>query len=102
MPNTTSFESKHGTIYVDVEERSGGTTRGGEEKNIPAMKKFEDAMGSVQSVANSVIDTLKNLVETPDEVQIKLGVRFSGEVGAIIAKAKTDANLDITLTWKKK
>jgi hypothetical protein len=41
------------------------------------------------------------LVEPPDEVAVEFGVKMTVETGAVIAKASTDANFKINLTWKK-
>ena len=36
----------------------------------------------------------------PDEVQVKFGLKVSGEANWWVAKAATEGNLEVTLTWK--
>lgn len=44
---------------------------------------------------------LEKVRETgPDEVEVKFGIKVSGTMNWLIAKAATDGNFEITLTWK--
>lgn len=36
----------------------------------------------------------------PDEVEVKFGVKVTGGANWLIAKAATEGNFEITLTWK--
>jgi len=47
------------------------------------------------------LQQLRSLAEPPDEVAVEFGVKMNAETGAIIAKASTEANFKINLTWKK-
>jgi hypothetical protein len=37
---------------------------------------------------------------SPDEVQVKFGVKVTGTANWIIARASTDANFEVSLSWK--
>jgi hypothetical protein len=51
--------------------------------------------------AEGVLHQLRSLAEPPDEVAVEFGVKMSAETGAVIAKASTEANFKISLSWKK-
>ena len=41
------------------------------------------------------------MVDDPNEIQFEFGIGFSATAGAVIAKAGAEANIKVTLTWKK-
>jgi hypothetical protein len=92
------------TIWVEVDEpeRSGvkPVSRSGEvvEK---AKQTFSAALDNVKPIAETIIDKLRNLSDSPDEVEVKFGLKMNAEAGAIIAAAGVEANYEITLKWKK-
>ncbi|MFF4508323.1 CU044_2847 family protein [Streptomyces sp. NPDC001401] len=56
-----------------------------------------DAVGPAIEAARSVLNRVSGL--RPDNVQVKFGVKVNGTANWIIAKAATEANFEITLTW---
>lgn len=48
--------------------------------------------------AKVVLDTVRAI--GPDEIEVKFGIKVSGQANWIVAKAATEANFEITLTWK--
>lgn len=48
--------------------------------------------------ARDVLDRVKAL--SPAEVEVKFGIKVSGEAGWIVAKTAGEANFEVTLTWK--
>ncbi len=62
---------------------------------------FESALQTVRSAAEGILNQLRLLQQPPDEVAVEFGVKMSAEAGAVIAKASTEANFKINLTWKK-
>lgn len=62
---------------------------------------FSEAMARIKPMANQLIGTLKGLAETPDTVAVKFGLKLSAGAGVIVAKASTEANFEVSLTWKK-
>lgn len=47
--------------------------------------------------AKAVLEKLKEI--TPDEVEVKFGVKVTGEANWVVAKAATEGNFEITLNW---
>jgi hypothetical protein len=58
-----------------------------------ARSSFEDAMRTIRPVIESACKALAGL--SVSEAELTLGVKFSGEVGIILAKSTLDATLQI-------
>lgn len=58
------------------------------------------ALSGVRQAATQVLETVRSVAVPPDSCEITFGVKLSGSVGAIIAKASTEANFTIKLVWK--
>jgi hypothetical protein len=48
--------------------------------------------------AREVLDQVREL--TPDGVQIKFGVKVTGTANWLVAKAATEGNFEVTLSWQ--
>ena len=56
----------------------------------------------VRHNANAFMKKLKELSNTPNQVEMSLGLTAMGEVGDFaVAKAGTEANYTVKLTWKR-
>ena len=105
MNKLIEFESEFGTITIESEETSRSGTRnfsagGGTAEK--AKEKFEQSINVLQSVSKSIIGQLNDVKDTlkPDEIEIKVGLKFTAEAGAFIAKTSAEGNLEITIKWK--
>jgi hypothetical protein len=65
-----------------------------------AGQTFEQALGTIKAVAGAVVEQVRGLAESPDEVAVEFGVTLTGGVNAFVASAGADATLSVTLTWK--
>jgi hypothetical protein len=50
------------------------------------------------AAARVVLDQARAMA--PDSVQVKFGVKVTGTANWLVAKAATEGNFEITLTWK--
>ena len=102
-----------GTMLVEVDEPESSaesTTRGGVIKAARptgevvegAKKTFEDAIDKIKPAAQAIIDKLRELRDTPDEISVEFGIKLSAEAGAFIASAGVEANYKVSLKWTKK
>ena len=57
------------------------------------------AVGPALAAAQVVVEKARQA--TPDNVSVKFGIKVSGESNWWIAKASTEGNFEITLTWNK-
>ena len=90
-------------------ELDDGTTVGFEVE--PTGQEFQNAspdevFGKIAKAVQPAIDGALVVLEkvkkaAPDEVEIKFGVKASGDVNWLVARAATEGNFEITLTWKR-
>jgi hypothetical protein len=55
------------------------------------------AVGPAVEAAKAVLEKVKEI--KPDGVEVKFGVKITGEANWVVAKAATEGNFEITLTW---
>ena len=73
----------------------------GQQVVVRAQTSFAEAMEKIKPVAANIIGKVRELKDSPDEVEVKFGVKMTAEIGAIIASANAEGNYEITLKWKK-
>lgn len=61
--------------------------------------KFSEAADRALPAARMLIEKLGDVAPNVKEVQVEFGLKFVGEVGALIARTGTEANFKVTLTW---
>ncbi|MGH8904274.1 MAG: CU044_2847 family protein [Egibacteraceae bacterium] len=59
--------------------------------------KLREAIGPAVEGAKVVLDKVKEA--GPDTVEVKFGVKASGTMSWLVAKAASEGNFEITLTW---
>ena len=93
-----------GSIVVEVDEpEEAGPSRVARGDKIDKVKEnFEEAINKVMPVATSVLEKLKNNMSKPAEVEVTFGIKLSTAVGAILASAAAEANLEVTMRWTEK
>jgi hypothetical protein len=89
------------TDAADLSARRVMRGSGTEAVIATANATFESALQTVRAAAEGILNQLRSLAEPPDEVAVEFGVKMTVETGAVIAKASSDANFKINLTWKK-
>lgn len=66
-----------------------------------------DIAGKVWDSARSAIEAAKSVLEhtkgmSPDGIEVKFGVKVTGTTNWLVAKAATEGNFEITLSWQPK
>jgi hypothetical protein len=64
-----------------------------------------DIAGRVREAAEPAIEAARALLEqvkdlAPDAVQVKFGVKVTGTANWLVAKAATEGNFEVTLSWQ--
>src|ERR1700690_2901866 len=95
-----------GVLVVEVDPADSVSSRvmrgsAPEAAMATATATFESALQTVRCAAEGILHQLRSLAQPPDEVAVEFGVKMNAQAGAIIAKASTEANFKINLTWKK-
>lgn len=89
------YELDDGTVVrFEVEPSEGFRPAGPDE----IVGRLRDAVGPAIEGAKAVLDKVKEA--KPDEVELKFGIKVSGTMNWLVAKVASDANFEITLTWK--
>jgi hypothetical protein len=93
-----------GSIIVEIDEaETAGTIRAGRGEIVEKAKEtLEDALNKVLPATKSVVNKLRSMDHSPDEIEVTFGINLSTTVGAFIASTKGQANFDITIRWSGK
>ena len=78
------------------------TAKGTGDVVAKAPKTFEEAMATLEAYAACIEDLVTGLDLTPKEVSVEIGLKMTGSVGFIIAKAGADTEMKVSLTWEPK
>jgi hypothetical protein len=60
--------------------------------------RIDEAVAPLVAGAGAILSRLKAI--HPDEIEVTFGVKVSGTANWVIAKAATEGNFAVTLTWK--
>jgi len=94
-----------GTIWVEVEEplQEGSLVPAAtpREMIVKASETLEAALDKVKPAIRGIVGRLRDLGDPPDEFAVEFGLKLNAEAGAILASAGAEANLVLTLTWKR-
>ncbi len=60
--------------------------------------RVQEAVRPAVEAAKAVLDKAKDA--RPDGVEVKFGIKVNGTMNWLVAKAATEGNFEITLTWK--
>jgi hypothetical protein len=98
------FELADGTpVYVETSESvsDSGLRRAGRGAGQPTEvdKRFEDAVARIRPAAQVLLDSLRDL-NTPEEISLEFGIKFSASAGAIFASVDSEAAFKVSITWK--
>jgi len=105
MENIIEFTTATGDkVYVEVEHPTvKPVARDAAKLSVveDAPEKFEESLSVIKTVAQSMIGKIKELAKPkPDQAEVEFGIMLKADLGAIIAKAGTQANFRVKLTWK--
>ena len=81
---------------VEDLEPAGGTTRRGLSASSVverAQTSFEDALENAQPIASGLISRLRNIADSPDEVQVEFGLSLSAQAGTVLAAGASAGEL---------
>lgn len=67
-------------------------------------RPFAKGMELIRACAEEVAATVQRVsaAARPSEVEVELGVKFDGEVGAVISRTGIEAHLQVTLKWSRR
>lgn len=91
-------------IYIEVREaEDSGLERASLSSGrefVKAAVSFDKALARVTPVVSRVAARMKQGLTTPaDEVEVKFGLKFTADLGAVIGSVGSEVNFEITLKW---
>ena len=89
-------------VRVEVSSEEGRVTRGHPADVIePAKVAFDAALAKLQPICSAIVLQARGLIDQPEEFSVEFGVNLSAEVGVVIASTAAQANLKVSVKWKK-
>ncbi|WP_187414344.1 CU044_2847 family protein [Nonomuraea sp. PA05] len=82
-------------VRFEIEPTPGYQPAGGADEIVGRVRK---AIGPALNAAALVLDQARRA--TPDEIQVKFGIKVTGTMDWLVAKAATEGNFEVTLTWR--
>ena len=103
------FALEDGTTFlVEVDKQP---TQRGEPKAVSrgngvsvtaASKKFDQALEEIKPVITTVVSKLKDIDITPNETEIKFGVKLTANAGIVFSSLGSELTFEITVKWNNK
>jgi hypothetical protein len=84
------------TVKLEIDPAAGFQPAGGSGE---VLGRIQEAIGPAVEAAKAVLEKVKET--RPDEVEVKFGVKASGEASWLVAKAAAEGNFEVTLTWRR-
>lgn len=81
------------TVSFEIEPVEGFVPAGVDEIAGRVRSAVEPAVAAAQAVLERVREL------APDEVEVKFGVKVTGTANWLVAKAATEGNFEVTLSW---
>ncbi len=107
MPAVVAFQAKDGSTVLfdvvdgprdDVVRRGTGHVADMTER---AVASFEDVVSGLEAPVRSLLDSLKQASEGVAEVEVRFGLRFRADAGAIISRVGGEANFEVVVHWHR-
>ncbi len=111
MAKIIPFKDKDlGIIYIEVvdtpetalEGTSKGTTKLTNKSVTKVVAKLDDALNSIGVLAGKITKAITNNPLYPDEIECKIGIKFTADANIVIANAGAEGSLELTLKWNSK
>src|SRR5580692_4286887 len=84
------------TVRLEIEPAEGFRPAGPGE----VAGRIREAITPAVEAAKAVLEKVKET--RPDQIEVKFGVKASGEASWLVAKAAAEGNFEITLTWSRR
>ncbi|WP_319548083.1 CU044_2847 family protein [Desulfogranum marinum] len=102
MKKYIEFELEEGPFIVEAEvaeeEIQRISRRGNSVELIKAETSFVDAIGRIKPAAEYMFKSLRDM-NTPDEIGMEFGLKFSAKTGVVFASADGEATFKVSLKW---
>jgi hypothetical protein len=83
------------TVRMEVDPAAGFRPAG----PADVAGQVKEAIGPAVKAAKAVLEKVKET--RPDAIELKFGVKASGEASWLVARAAAEGNFEVTLTWSR-
>jgi hypothetical protein len=66
-----------------------------------AAGSLAEAFDKLEPAIGMIVSRLRSATRRPDEISVDFGLKLGGETGLIFAKGTAEANLTVSVTWKR-
>ncbi|MFC4030043.1 CU044_2847 family protein [Streptomyces polygonati] len=89
-------------VLVEVDSSTSGIQRASRPGDVAAtaVRSLGESFDQVRAAAEAALSRLTSLSVRPRTVELELGVKFSAEAGAVIARTAAEGNVVLRLTWE--
>lgn len=91
-----------GSVLAEVEEEPG-VARAGRRGSVlqDTRLSFEKALDGVRDAASAALGRFREMSRSPDQIEIKFGVKLDAKAGAVIAQTGMQGHFEVKLTWAR-
>jgi hypothetical protein len=107
MKQLLQLRANDGTeLYIEISETAVDSPLRGssnlEDRGVieSAQQSFDRALQPLKEISNSIINCIKNITNSPQEVEVELGLKFTAKAGIILTSLDSEAHLRVSLKWK--
>jgi hypothetical protein len=103
MKKILQYEAEDGTpLLIEVNDTVTEATRGSDERGViqNAKESFDKALKPLKDVSNSIVNCIKDITHSPEEVEVELGLKFTAKAGIILTSLDSEAHLKVVFKWK--
>jgi hypothetical protein len=106
IKNEQNIEDQNIAIYIEVDKLPDNSVyqnmRGVSDNILSAARDlFGDGLQLINACAARVVKNINEIDETtkPDEFEVQLAIKLDSQLGAVLAKMGTEAQMQVTMKW---
>jgi len=89
----------HSKVILETDSSGSQRIANSSDGVIKAQERFEAVAARIRPAAQAVLDALKEM-NTPKEIELEFGLKFSATAGVIIANANSEVNFKVRVLWE--
>ncbi|MBA1144845.1 CU044_2847 family protein [Mesorhizobium neociceri] len=89
------------TMVVEVDAPAGTTPVSAASAVAKANETLENAIAKAARIISTMRSEMQQAISDAEQIEVGFGIKFSSELGVILAKSSLEANLQVTVTWKR-
>lgn len=97
-------DSPPATVGVQIEQPADGiidVSRRPGQVVARAERSLGEMLGIVRPVAESFLESLVGMTDTPDDIGLEFGLSLSADANLVVATTAAQGNFKVTLTWHR-